>query len=73
MKGLLNCLQRSGLAAGLAFITVSPERKLIKDKKEDVTNKSQLGLRPPKQKLNSEQKVQMSFRPPALQQTRCWQ
>ena len=59
-RSLKNSSQRSGLAAGLAFITVSPERKLIKDKKEDDTNKSRLGFRPLEQKTIVEQKVEFT-------------
>ena len=37
-------VQRSGLAAGLDNRLSSLERKLIKDKKVDVTNQSQIGF-----------------------------
>ena len=42
----MNYSQRSGLAAGLDNRMSSLERKLIKDKKVDVTNQSQIVFRP---------------------------
>ena len=66
------CTQRSGLAAGLVFEkrqTVTKADKLFED---EGNIKCSTEFRPPEQKLNSEQKVQVYLRPPALRQTPCW-
>ena len=66
-------MQRSGLAAGLVFEkrqTVTKADKLFED---DGNIKCSTEFCLLEQKLTSEQKVQVYFRPPALRQTLCWQ
>jgi hypothetical protein len=46
-----NCTQRSGLAAGLAFITVSPEQKLLIYFEDEGNNKKLIEKCLPKPKL----------------------
>ena len=64
-----HCRQRSGLAAGLETGNFRPVQMPICIFKVEGKDKKPNRLRPPEQKLNGEQKVQVYFRPPALRQT----
>lgn len=64
--------QRTGLCAGLDTGNVRPVQMPIYILRLKVKTKSQIEKRLPEQKLISEQKVQVYFRPPALRQTPCW-